>query len=121
MAKKAIVSLTGGLNNIDRPDTLEEDQLQECVNYEITGVGRLEKRTEPSHYSTTLKNRLYYDFEELPQRRGYGIIVLEDRVRPAIEKINWSETSFISTNGALNLRVDLIEKGIGKNLFEEMS
>ena len=67
------------------------------------------------------KMKLYYDFEELPQRRGYGIIVLEDRVRPAIEKINWSETSFISTNGALNLRVDLIEKGIGKNLFEEMS
>jgi|TARA_R100000501_G_C2593706_1_gene92882 hypothetical protein len=48
VAKKAFVSLTGGLNNVDRPDTLEEDQLQECVNYEITGVGKLEKRTDPS-------------------------------------------------------------------------
>ena len=58
MAKKAFVSLTGGLNNVDRPDTLEEDQLQECVNYEITGVGRLEKRTDPSVYSTSLNSAL---------------------------------------------------------------
>ena len=53
MAKKAFVSLTGGLNNVDRPDTLEEDQLQECVNYEITGVGRLKKRTDPLDISST--------------------------------------------------------------------
>ena len=55
MPKQAIVSLTGGLNDIDRPDTLEDDQLQECVNYEITGVGRLEKRTDPSLFSGSLK------------------------------------------------------------------
>ena len=53
MAKKAFVSLTGGLNNVDRPDTLEEDQLQECENYEITGVGRLKKRTDPLNISST--------------------------------------------------------------------
>jgi hypothetical protein len=53
VAKKAFVSLTGGLNNIDRPDTLEEDQLQECVNYEIAGVGRLKKRTDPLAISST--------------------------------------------------------------------
>jgi hypothetical protein len=35
-------------------------------------------------------------------------------VKPIIEEIDWSETSFISTNGAHNLRVDLIEKEIGK-------
>ena len=62
------------------------------------------------------KMKLYYDFEELPQRRGYGIIVLEDKVRFIIEKTKWNKASFISTNGALNLRVDLIEKEIGKNL-----
>ena len=67
MAKKAFVSLTGGLNNVDRPDTLEEDQLQECVNYEITGVGRLKKRTEPLDISSTsnLQTLLSAVFEEV--------------------------------------------------------
>ena len=65
MAKKAFVSLTGGLNNVDRPDTLEEDQLQECVNYEITGVGRLEKRTDPSEYSEDLTAQLKEIFTEI--------------------------------------------------------
>ena len=65
MAKKAFVSLTGGLNNVDRPDTLEEDQLQECVNYEITGVGRLEKRTDPSEYSADLTTKLNAHFSEI--------------------------------------------------------
>lgn len=60
------------------------------------------------------KMKLYYDFEELPHRRGYGIIALSDDVKPIIEEIDWSETSFVSTNGAHNLRVDLIEKEIGK-------
>ena len=58
MAKKAFISLTGGLNDVDRPDTLEEDQLQECVNYEIAGVGRLKKRTAPSVYDADLNTLL---------------------------------------------------------------
>ena len=65
MAKKAFVSLTGGLNNVDRPDTLEEDQLQECVNYEIMGVGRLEKRTDPSEFSSDLTDKLNTHFSEI--------------------------------------------------------
>ena len=58
MAKKAFISLTGGLNDVDRPDTLGEDQLQECVNYEIAGVGRLKKRTDPSVYDVDLNTLL---------------------------------------------------------------
>ena len=67
MAKKAFVSLTGGLNNVDRPDTLEEDQLQECVNFEITGVGRLKKRTDPLNITATsnLQILLSAVFEEV--------------------------------------------------------
>ena len=67
MAKTAFVSLTGGLNNVDRPDTLEEDQLQECVNYEITGVGRLKKRTDPLNISSTSNLQTLLDavFEEV--------------------------------------------------------
>ena len=65
MAKKALVSLTGGLNDVDRPDTLAEDQLQECVNYEITGVGRLEKRTDPIHFDQKLTTILNVIFEKV--------------------------------------------------------
>ena len=65
MAKKALVSLTGGLNNVDRPDTLAEDQLQECVNYEITGVGRLEKRTDPVLFDLKLTTILDVIFEQV--------------------------------------------------------
>ena len=65
MAKKALVSLTGGLNNVDRPDTLAEDQLQECVNYEIAGVGRLEKRTDPIRFDQRLTTILDVLFEKV--------------------------------------------------------
>jgi hypothetical protein len=61
------------------------------------------------------KMKLYHDFEELPQRKGYGIVVLSQKelVNSAIESIDWSEVCFVSTNGACNLRFDLIEKKIG--------
>ena len=60
------------------------------------------------------KMKIYYDFEKLPQRRGYGIVVLsnKDHINSIIEKTNWSDVSFASTNGAYNLRFDLIEKNI---------
>jgi hypothetical protein len=58
--------------------------------------------------------KLYYDFENLPQRRGYGIKILKDfdTVLEVFEKINWVDKSFKSTNGAFNLRFDLIEKSL---------
>tara|TARA_Y100000310_G_scaffold32520_1_gene30802 strand:+ start:1536 stop:1754 length:219 start_codon:yes stop_codon:yes gene_type:complete len=58
--------------------------------------------------------KIYDDFEKLPQRRGYGIVVLSNKnhINSIIEKTNWSDVSFISTNGAYNLRFDLIEKNI---------
>jgi hypothetical protein len=58
--------------------------------------------------------KLYENFEDLPQRRGYGIIILKDyeRVMAAFKTINWSDSSFRSTNGAFNIRFDLIEKSI---------
>ena len=60
------------------------------------------------------KMKIYDDFEKLPQRRGYGIVVLSNKnhINSIIEKTNWSDVSFISTNGAYNLRFDLIEKNI---------
>jgi len=58
--------------------------------------------------------RLYNDFYSLPQQRGYGIILKKERkqISKIIESIDWFESSFKSTNGALNLRFDIIEESI---------
>lgn len=61
--------------------------------------------------------KLYYNFEELPQRRGYGIKIQKDfdSIKNLFESINWNQESFRSTNGAFNLRFDLIEKSLIKH------
>lgn len=60
----------------------------------------------------------YDDFEKLPHRRGYGIVVLSHHteVKTVMQNINWTDASFKSTNGAYNLRFDIIEKTIWNNL-----
>lgn len=55
---------------------------------------------------------LYDNFEDLPQRRGYGIIVSDNTLREKIQTIDWSKISFYSTNGASNLRSSLIINAI---------
>lgn len=57
-------------------------------------------------------------FEELPQRRGYGVILDDKSKFDKIKKIDWSETAFYSTNGASNLRMSLIIQAINKYLKE---
>ena len=56
----------------------------------------------------------YYNFEELPNRRGYGIKVLSqnNKIGNIMQKIDWSKSAFRSTNGAFNLRFDIITKTI---------
>jgi hypothetical protein len=58
------------------------------------------------------KMKIYTNFDDLPQKRGYGIVILKEKEK--IEKIltntEWKKNSAVSTNGALNLRFDLIEK-----------
>lgn len=66
--------------------------------------------------------KLYYDFEALPHRRGYGIVILKDkaRVKKALESINWQEVSFLGTNSSLNLRTSLIEQAlIAKGFYDK--
>ena len=62
--------------------------------------------------------KVYDDFEELPHRRGYGIVAInhQNNIQDIMNEINWSEVAFPSTNGAFNLRFDIIEKTIWKNL-----
>ena len=58
------------------------------------------------------KMKLYNSFEELPQRRGYGIIVEDKSINTIIENIQWNSVAFYSTNNAINLRTSLIVKAI---------
>lgn len=66
----------------------------------------------PSTVFGTEKMKLYDDFESLPQRRGYGIIVEDKSLNTLIENIDWSKEAFYSTNNAVNLRTSLIAKAI---------
>ena len=56
--------------------------------------------------------RAYECFEELPHRRGYGVVVhaQKEKIVPMLMAHNWENTAFRSTNGALNLRTSLIQK-----------
>jgi hypothetical protein len=60
---------------------------------------------------------LYTQFNDLPQRRGYGIIIKKDKekVSNILKSLDWKIISFSSTNNALNLRFDLIEQSLIDN------
>lgn len=61
---------------------------------------------------------VYDNFENLPHRRGYGIVVksCDAEISQIMRETNWSEVSFASTNGAYNLRFDIIERHIWSHL-----
>lgn len=68
--------------------------------------------------STTYSNmRAYNSFEELPHRRGYGIVIYKEKpkIKNLLIKNNWEKTAFYSSNSAINLRTSLIEDVIIKN------
>lgn len=53
------------------------------------------------------KNMTCYDsFEDLPNKKGYGIVFGRDKkyYTEIANKIDWASVSFVSTNSALNLR-----------------
>ena len=62
--------------------------------------------------------KVYDDFEKLPHRRGYGIVILNhnEDVKNIINGVQWSNVAFPSTNGAYNLRFNIIEKTIWDRL-----
>jgi hypothetical protein len=54
--------------------------------------------------------RAYGSFEELPGKKGYGIVFFVDK-EASIQKaqtMDWSSVSFLSTNSAYNLRTSII-------------
>jgi hypothetical protein len=58
------------------------------------------------------KMKIYYNFDDLPQKRGYGLVLLKNKedIKKTLINTDWKKNSFVSTNGAFNLRFDLIEK-----------
>ncbi len=56
--------------------------------------------------------RAYESFEELPHRRGYGVVFHREKetLRALLLSHDWEKTAFFSTNGAMNLRTSLILK-----------
>jgi len=61
--------------------------------------------------------RVYDSFESLPNRKGYGLVFLVDRVtqEARARSIDWGSVSFLSTNSAYNLRTSLIYKKISES------
>jgi hypothetical protein len=67
------------------------------------------------------KMKIYDDFEEVPKRCGYGIVFLKEKetLTNLFNETDWSLVSFKSTNGAFNIRTDLINNVlIRKNLVD---
>jgi len=65
--------------------------------------------------------KVYDNFESLPHRRGYGIVIQNHKqlLDEIINTIDWSSVAFESTNGAYNLRFDLIGRSIWNHLPDE--
>lgn len=64
--------------------------------------------------------RVYNSFEELPNRRGYGVVILReyDAVYDTlVNQIDWEDVAFKSTNSATNLRTELIQDALVKKGF----
>jgi hypothetical protein len=54
--------------------------------------------------------RLYERFEELPGRKGYGVVFVKEKVAMVAKarRVDWGTVSFQSTNSAYNLRTSMI-------------
>lgn len=54
--------------------------------------------------------RTYKSFEDLPGKKGYGVVFFNEKgemIKKA-ESVDWSSVSFLSTNSAYNLRTSII-------------
>ena len=54
--------------------------------------------------------KLYPSFDELPGKKGYGVVFFQDKdanIEKA-KKIDWSSVAFLSTNSAYNLRTSIV-------------
>lgn len=54
--------------------------------------------------------RLYSSFQDLPGKKGYGVVFLKNKeeLLAKARALNWSTIGFLSTNSAYNLRMSMI-------------
>lgn len=54
--------------------------------------------------------KIYKSFDELPGKKGYGVVFFNEKTKmmQKAENIDWSSISFLSTNSAYNLRTSII-------------
>jgi len=61
--------------------------------------------------------KAYKSFDELPNKRGYGIVIKKNKEtikNHIFNIIDWEDVAFLSTNSAINLRSDLIVNELSK-------
>ena len=65
--------------------------------------------------------KLYHDFNDLPLKRGYGIKIIkkQDEIKNLMKNTDWLQKSYKSTNGAYNLRTDIIQKVLTENNIKD--
>ena len=52
------------------------------------------------------KMKYYETFDDLPRRKGYGVVFYKNKEKniEKFKKMNWTEIAFLSTNSAYNIR-----------------
>ena len=78
MAKRALPLLTGGLNELTRPDLIEDSQLQQCDNYEVLGDGTLHRRKDPEQFDFDLDDFLFKEESGLFYEDSSSIISISE-------------------------------------------
>ena len=78
MAKRALPLLTGGLNELTRPDLIENSQLQQCENYEVLGDGTLHRRKDPEQFDFDLDDFLFKEESGLFYEDSSSIISISE-------------------------------------------
>jgi hypothetical protein len=99
-----IYSLTDG----GTPSTTRnKNMLDKCDFYLASSSYEKEKMT------------IYPSFEDLPNRRGYGIKILKeyDKIFNIIKNIDWPSKSFLATNSSYNLRTSIITESLIESGF----
>ena len=65
--------------------------------------------------------RAYRAFAELPNQRGYGVVILREKraIKRLLFSHDWTRTAFPSTNSAMNLRGGLIRRAVMEGGFRD--
>lgn len=111
------------LEEVEKIDCSDYVKIYSLSDRGTPGTTRNKKMHDSCDYYFALssfdkaKMKYYYSFEELPNRIGYGLVILKDRdrVKSIIERISWPDESFLATNSSYNMRTSKILDALIKN------